>query len=842
MKKTTLLALALLWLTANTVLAVPANPKAVSLQQPDGTTVTVVLHGDEWNHFTTTADGYTVVKNQQGYYVYAQRQQGQLAETALVAHDAKERTAEEAAFLAKTEKYLVPLQAEQTAQKKKLVEQRQRQTLSARRAARYDYSKFKGLIVLVEFNDKQFSRSDYKDIITDMVNKENYTGYGNQHYTGSVRDYFSDNSMGKFQPQFDVVGPYTVPYSQYDPQGSENAWEITLAALDQADADVDFTQYDGDGDGMVDMVYFIVAGNGANYGGNDSRLWWPHRSAVIDYANWSYVYKDGVIVYDYASSVELTGYTSYPSTVKIDGIGTICHEFSHVLGLPDLYDADYEQHGQSNDPGIWSVMAGGSYENDSRTPVGYSLFERWSAGFMDEDPVVIDGEGSYTLNPLYDCNTGFRINSPIDNEFFLFENRQKSAFKWDAYLPGSGMLVHRVDLTNESVWTQNRVNNNAERNYYEVVRAGGSKSNASAADLFPGSRNVKVLDYSTSPANLKTWSGKSTKWGLRNIAMAGGVVTFDIGNALVLTQLNLPATFSVGLGVSLQLEATSVPESAEYTLTWVTSDPAVATVNAEGYVKGVGLGTCTITATSDNGLSATCQVTVEPLEAIGLEAFCQLGEGVESLLRLDDAAVLYVYDNTAFVRQSEGCLMLSNMSLGLQRNDVVNGALYAKFSKENEMAQAVGIDGTTNADGLTVVAGSEVQPREMTVSELSEADYSDYVVVRGVRVIRVSGTKITDGTTSILMTNPFDAGSMPSKTTGKYFDVEGIVGTALQSNGQLALALYRTAITEVPNPTAISTLEADTAVEAPLYNLHGQRVDSHAKGLLIRNGKKLIVK
>ena len=109
--------------------------------------------------------------------------------------------------------------------------------------------------------------------------------------------------------------------------------QVLIDALNQADNDVDFSDYDGDNNGQVDLVYFIIAGNGANYGGNNGDLWWPHRSIIYDYNNRWYVRKDGVTLWDYASSVELSGWTSNPSSVKIDGIGTICHEFSHVLGL-----------------------------------------------------------------------------------------------------------------------------------------------------------------------------------------------------------------------------------------------------------------------------------------------------------------------------------------------------------------------------------------------------------------------------------------------------------------------------------------------------------------------------
>lgn len=523
MKK--VLLLAILQVFALAVMAVPAHPKPVKVQQPDGSFVTIRLHGDEWMHFTTTEDGYSVVKDQHGYYVYADLKGGKLEATSQVAHDFKQRSATEKAFLTSVSKYQAPAMKAEKAVEKNRVQQQQRRALASRRAT--NYSNFRGLVILVQFTDKTFSRTDYPTIANNMLNKKNYTGYDSEEYTGSVRDYFSDNSGGLFQPQFDVVGPVTVNYSQYN--GNDYSLEITNAAIDAVDNQVDFSVYDGDNDGVVDLVYFIIAGNGSNYSGNNSGLWWPHRSCVLEEDNGSYYYKyaDGVQLWDYASSVELCGWTSNPGSVIIDGIGTICHEFSHVLGLPDFYDADYEKSGgQSIHPGDWSVMAGGSYNNNGRTPVGYSLYERYSVGFTAE-PTKITTKGAYTLEPLYLNQKGYRIDSPVANEFFLLENRQQSAFKWDEYLPGSGMLVHRVDQTNMSIWNSNAVNCNPAHNYYEVVRACGTGMDGEY-DVFPGAGGVTELDCNTTPANLKTWSGEETIWGLYSIQENGSNITFTV--------------------------------------------------------------------------------------------------------------------------------------------------------------------------------------------------------------------------------------------------------------------------------------------------------------------------
>ncbi len=505
--------------------AIPADPTPIRVTQPDGSIVTIQLHGDEWLHFTTTTDGYTVVNDERGYYVYAQLQDGKLLPTNVIAHDADGRDVNETDYLSHVKKYLTPQMDETTAETKKKVRAMQRQALQKRKDARYDYSKFRGLIILVEFNDRQFSRSDYKDLINDMVNKENYTGFTDtdgkfQAYTGSVRDYFHDNSNGVFNPEFDIVGPVTVDYSQED--GNKYSYFIMEAAVQAADSLVDYSLYDGDNDGSVDAVYFLVAGYAASYTGNNDKYLWPHESS-LSYLN---IEKDGVKINDYACSTEFYGWENSPQSVKINGIGTFCHEFSHVLGLPDFYDTDYAgSGGQSNDPNIWSVMAGGGDNNYGRTPCAYSLYERKALGFAT--PNYIDGERHYTLHPIGTSNTGYLLNTSVDDEYFLLENRQKD-YKWDKYLPGSGLLVFRVDRSDMKPWYSNTVNNNPDRMYYELLRAGGIEHQNSIYDPFPGKGNVTELSNETSPAHLKTHDGQETGWALSNIQMENGVISFDV--------------------------------------------------------------------------------------------------------------------------------------------------------------------------------------------------------------------------------------------------------------------------------------------------------------------------
>lgn len=854
---TTLLSAAALW-------AVPAYPGTSKVQQPDGTYVTIRLVGDEWCHFHTTADGYSVVQDDRGYYVYAEKKDGRLQATTRVAHDEGDRTVSEREYLSAVRKYQAPIIPEQVQQVRSRVQLHQQQTLVSRRSQmyNYNYNNFKGLIILVQFNDKEFSREDYPQILDDMVNKEDYRGYDKEQFTGSVRDYFSDNSNGKFQPQFDVVGPVTINYSQYDCLGGYqwgepgyDSWrssKITLAAVDAADAEVDFSQYDGDGDGKADLVFFIFAGFGANYDGNDKGLWWPHRSIFIDPERyWEDVKRDGVVLEDYASSVELYGLTAW-SQKTIDGIGTICHEFSHVLGLPDFYDTNYEADGQSNHPGEWSLMSGGSYKNYSRTPVGYSLFERWAVGFLDNDPELITKEGSYTLEALPTSYKGYRLNTPVKDEYFLFENRQQTASKWDAVLPGSGMLVHRVDLTNKAVWQNNTVNADPDHNYYEVVRAHGVQaSGASSADVFPGiGRNpVHQLLNNTSPANLLTWSGKANQFGLTNIEMSNGVITFDV-STYKLTALSLSETLTVSVGMSQQLRETPEPSNAEYTLTWTSSDEKVATVSQQGLVTGVAEGQCTITATSNNGIKATCKVTVVEMPDYSIDDVKKMPDGETVKMQLVDAEVLFAHTKdqveTTYLRDASGAIMIADANLGLQTNDKVSGFVFVKTALQNDVHHAVGLGEQTNASALTIQQGSEAQPREVTLDELTSSDYSDLVTVKAVQVERDNGywaysgdirARLWAGKLGI-------APGITSKTKldGKYYDITAIYDTNVL-NGQVINELEITKpIEEVDAPTAVDMIRAADNPVGRLYNLQGQQVSSDYKGIVVKNGKKMVIR
>ena len=520
-KLTTLLMLAVLMCFQ--AAANPAHRGSVLMPQPDGSMLSVCLVGDEFYHFNTTVDGYTIMLNDAGAYVYAKRDGMTLEPTSLLAHDAADRTAAELEFLASTPKRIV----DEAAVAEGHVRRARRQV----DLSDFDLDNFRGLVILMDFSNQQFAADDPKAFYTQMFSSENFSGYHDPvtdrdvSCPGSVRDYFNDQSNGAFHPPFDVYGPYRATYGSSSTQARSNQCQslsttLFINALKAANDEVNFANYDNNNDGKIDMVYFLVAGYASSFSGNNTGYLWPHASNLSSLNR----YFDNKKIDAYACSTELFGFESSPSTVTVEGIGTVAHEFSHVLGLPDFYDTDYEDGGgQSHDPGGWDVMAGGSDYNYGRHPVGYTFYERYALGWAN--PTTITQSGSYTLNPVNTSREGYILRTPVENEFFTIENRQKTG--WDAYLPGHGMLVTRVDSTNVNIWERNKVNCNPEHNYFELLRAGNTSSGDLASDPFPGTTGNVMLTNNTAPS-LLTWAGYQNVYNILAIREQNDVITFNV--------------------------------------------------------------------------------------------------------------------------------------------------------------------------------------------------------------------------------------------------------------------------------------------------------------------------
>lgn len=521
-----------------TVMAVPAKPTPFKFTQPDGTAVMLQLKGDERSHVMTTTEGYLVTRDANGYYCFAELDgQGVLKPTSVRASIVSELSVSERAKVAHINTADVPkaLSARNSGRFKAPARISGYSGIGLMDDAFLGYTELKGLVVIAQFSDVKFSETCDKAFFTRMLNEKGFSEYGG---TGSARDYFIDSSNGAFVPEFDVYGPVTLPetmayYGGNDASGDDlHPAEMIRDACKGLDGEINFKDYDIDGDGYVDNVFVFYAGYGeASYGSDDTV--WPHQWELSS-AGLSLTL-DGVRINKYACSNELE--EDYYGRAVPDGIGTFVHEFSHVLGLPDLYATDSSG---SWTPGPWSVMDQGSYNNDSRTPPAYSAYERNALGWCE--PVVIDGPVSATLEAINETNEAYIIPTSKQNEFFLIENRQHTG--WDKYLPGHGMLVWHIDY-NQDVWYNNSVNNTKSHNYVDLEEACGyyvdvddyysysgyldydAYMEALAAYSFPGTKVVTEFTDDTTPS-MKAWAGTGLGLPITNIAESNGVITFDV--------------------------------------------------------------------------------------------------------------------------------------------------------------------------------------------------------------------------------------------------------------------------------------------------------------------------
>lgn len=498
--------------------AVPAKPGLVTMRQADGTELKVRIVGDERSHHYLTEDGYLIVNKENIFYYASTDAHGNIVCSDIQARSVGMRSAEARDYLAK-----VDLPAVMTALENRDV--RRRAARSPRRNVGLFETGFpskgeqKGLVVLVEYKDVKFNLSDPYDYFNRMLNEDGFSDYGG---TGCAAEYFRESSVNQFRPRFDVYGPITLSqnmsyYGGNDYNGNDSHPEqMAIEACRQLDPTVDFSEYDRDGDGYIDNVFVFYAGRGEASGGSPNSVW-PHSWNVTSATNTPCIF-DGVRLDRYACSNEWEG--SRP-----DGVGTFIHEFSHVMGLPDLYATSYTG---AFTPGAWSVLDYGPYNNDGRTPPLYSVYERYALGWIS--PQVIDRPANMTMEAI-SRNKACIIPTADENEFFLLENRQQEG--WDKYIPGHGMLVWHVDF-DEYVWAQNTVNNNASHQYVDLEEADGRPTEYTrAGDAFPGTGNVASFTDDTNPS-MRAWNGTRLNLPITGITETGGVIRFAVAGGVEL--------------------------------------------------------------------------------------------------------------------------------------------------------------------------------------------------------------------------------------------------------------------------------------------------------------------
>lgn len=529
--------------------AAKAHTALTTITQSDGSQLTIRLHGDEHYSWYSTTDDVLLVQVGKNYYVAQVEEDGTLKATPQLAHNAGKRgTVEEQVINNQNkEKFLNSLNAEPQALAKPFGEVY---------PAYFPHTGSpKALVILVEFQDVKFKTSDPVATFTHYLKgaegeaapeaNNAYVTKGKVNY-GSVYQYFNDMSQGKFTPQFDIVGPVTVSKnSAYYGGNISKATDVNFAqmiaeACKGVSDKVNFADYDQNNDGYVDLVYVIYAGYSESINGNSSDCLWPKSgtSAFYEPGTNNLLKLNGKRICRYGINNELNATPSdwIDGKPLLNGIGLFCHEFSHTMGLPDLYPTVKASRVDNQNPEYWDLMDGGEYTYSGYFPTPYSPWEMDVMGWTA--PIELGDEAKQvSLNSYASDRTAYKINGEND-EYLLIQNIQTDGWWWGITnaFKTTGMLVWRIDYPYTTVSLDNRLNNEIGKPNVMIVPADGyviseynvtdddeSKAKYKAslkADPFPGANNVTEL--------LSVKLNKSTlKKPFYNIKETNGVITFD---------------------------------------------------------------------------------------------------------------------------------------------------------------------------------------------------------------------------------------------------------------------------------------------------------------------------
>lgn len=513
------------FISIQTAMAVRAYPYTVQVRQPDGTILPVTLHGDEFFHYAATPDGKPVVKGRDGFYYYARYSINGIENTgSRVSAGYRGMPA-----IGQRHEAVSP-ETIRFFREKNLMEMKKNGGIPG-----FDIQqpkKIKILIIPVEFADLRFSVEDPKSHFGNMMNTPGYSENGG---TGSAHDYFKAN-LPALDFSFDITDPVTLsqPYSYYGENDistpSVISYDIRIRemvneACRLADRNVDFSQYDNNMDGTADYVFIFFAGYNEAESGDDNAIWPQTNNAGT-----AGIKLDGVKIGLFSCSSELTG-GGIGSEAIPSGIGTFCHEFSHFLGLKDLYDTDHGNGGMSKCLwGTLSVMDTGNYNNYGRTPPYYCAIEREMTGTAEY--ISAKAGMSISLPPVSTKGEIIKIPTSTKDEYYLVENRQESG--WDAYIGGSGMLVYHIDKSGNNVdgitasvrWQTNLINTYSQHECADLVEASPTAGHISQV-FFPGQADIKEFSAAGTPAFI-SWDGRPVGLKFTNITADGNTVSFDI--------------------------------------------------------------------------------------------------------------------------------------------------------------------------------------------------------------------------------------------------------------------------------------------------------------------------
>ena len=451
-----------LMLCSLTTWAAKAESIPVQVRQADGSVVTVILRGDEHINWYTTLDGVLLVQGaDNNYYIGKVEKSGNLIATKQLAHEAHTRSQAELNLIAKQDKEKFFAYVNKIAEESENAYDNSPLTRGPIVDSGYNGVPYfphtgspKALVILAEFQDTTFTIQDTKNVFTNYLMNENHFSdkrYNqDQNYKG-VRGYFKDCSYGKFTPVFDVVGPIKLPKAHAVYGAGNDRMDLLLAdACAAVDGMVNFADYDANNDGIVDLVYVIYAGHSANTSGNKDTNIWP-KSGTITISNKF----DGKSIRRYGVSNELNGSEkTSKNNKKINGIGLFCHEFSHTLGLPDIYAYNTDAENQDNQGmEYWDIMDGGTGIRGGRVPASYLAWEREVMGWMNIDELKND----ITINNLKSIDNGGKaykiVNPKNSNEYIVLQSIQKGAWNqgWGDNTYGKGLFAYRISYKSGKV-------------------------------------------------------------------------------------------------------------------------------------------------------------------------------------------------------------------------------------------------------------------------------------------------------------------------------------------------------------------------------------------------------
>lgn len=490
----------------------------INYKQPDGTVIQITLHGDESFAYKKNLNG-TILEQKGGYL---------LPSPTL------------------TEEMAIKIWQENR-------EQRALSTtsaLSTKSSSSYSTSTFplpisdnivniKVPVLLVEFSDIKFTVPNILEAIEEQLNSPSYATNG---ATGSVADYFNTNFHNRYTFEFDVCPtiitlPNTLAYYASDTNTAldNNLREMLEKACELAlQSGFNLAEYDWLDNGVIASINIIFAGYSQSETGNSDEIW-PQYSAVSNFTH------NGKTVQSFSCSSELSNIDELKDNLQ--GIGTFCHEFAHVFGLPDMYDTNGDLEGESNSLcKSLSLMDEGNYLNSGRTPPLFCAIERELIGI---EPILPTIGNEYTLKTSSQDGDILKIESINSGEYFLVEYREEKG--WDKYIGNSGVVVYHVDkseaiyggISSYKRWEYNNINCYSEHPCAKVISYNDQTTIENS--FFPGINNVTELNSTSNPA-LLDWSKRSLEINISDISIGTSQATLSIVEGLSYNAENPTAT------------------------------------------------------------------------------------------------------------------------------------------------------------------------------------------------------------------------------------------------------------------------------------------------------------